>query len=93
MEVIGGLWGGLGGLGRLLGRLWGGIGEVWGGLGRLLGRLGPAWVHLCENDALAPASGVVSVSKKIPRWGYLGAQTELIWTKIDFKNEDEKRSS
>ena len=97
----------LGGLGSIFGRFggsWGAFGGSWegswrllGGLGRLLGRLGSAWAVLSENNALVSASGAVSVLIWVPKGGQDGAQmgpkSDPRRTKIEDKNEVEKRSS
>ena len=57
---------------------------------RLLGRYK---VDLRENDDLTLGGSTVGLWKGIPRWGIWGAQAEQNRTKIDVKNENEKRSS
>ena len=90
-------WGVLGdlleGLGGLLDRL----GGVLGDLGRSWGHLGRPWVAKVVLDPTRPGAGADLCSKRGPRWSPNGSQSmpksKTKRTKIEDKNEDEKRSS
>ena len=90
-------WGVLGdlleGLGGLLDRL----GGVLGDLGRSWGHLGRPWVAKVVLDPTGPGAGADLCSERGPRWNPNGSQhlqkSNTKRTKIEDKNEDEKRSS
>ena len=68
--------------------LLGGLGAILGGLGGLLGGLRPAWVHFFCFKPNKVGSGAQRLQKRDPTWH---PKCDPKRTKIEDKNEDEKR--
>ena len=82
---LGPFWGVLGHLGGVFG----GLGRSWVRLGRLLGHLGGPWVDFCRFKLNRAGWGAELGSILEPN---MGTNRHPKRTKIEDKNEDEKRS-